>query len=82
MLSLGMISIALASASPELQEFSHSSGLDVFRLKRLIDDLTPHRNRGTHEIGMTFAEAWRLRADWLGVGTGDGGIFGALLPNV
>jgi hypothetical protein len=79
-LMLGMISIALTSSRPELQEFGQSSGIDLPELKKHIDNLNPDRNRGTHETGMSFAEAWRLRADWLGVSAGDGGIFGALLP--
>jgi hypothetical protein len=81
-LTFGMISIALASTRPELQEFSRSSGLDLSSLKKIIDAVNLDRTRGAHETGMSFAEASRLREDWLGVANGDGGIFGALLPKI
>ncbi|HZT30331.1 MAG TPA: hypothetical protein VFA33_10635 [Bryobacteraceae bacterium] len=77
---LGMISIALTSSRPELKEYGTSTGLDLARLKKLIDDLIRDRNRGTHETGMSFAEASRLREDWLGVKIHGGGIFGVFLP--
>jgi hypothetical protein len=80
MLTFGMISMALTSERSELKEFSQSSGVDLSALKKLIDDLNLDRNKGAHETRMSFAEAARLREDWLGIATGDGGIFGALLP--
>jgi hypothetical protein len=55
-------------------------GFDLSALKKLIDDLNLDRTRGAHETGMSFVEVARLREDWLGVATGGGGIFGALLP--
>lgn len=79
-LTFGMISIALTSERSELQEFSQSLGFDLSALKKLIDDLNLDRTRGAHETGMSFVEVARLREDWLGVATGGGGIFGALLP--
>jgi hypothetical protein len=81
-LTLPMISIALGSTRPELQEFGRTCGFGLPKLKKLIDDMTLNRNRAAHETRMLFAEASRLREDWLGVTTGDGGIFGALLPKV
>jgi hypothetical protein len=79
-LTLGMISVALTSDSPQLSQFGKDLGLDLSGLKRRIDGLIEDRNEGAHETGMTVARAQRLRDDWLGVGTGDGGIFGALVP--
>jgi len=79
-LFLGMISIALTSDRSELYDFCQSSGLDLPFLRKCIDELSLDRNRGVHETGMLFAEVARLREVWLGIATGDGGIFGALLP--
>ena len=79
-LPLGMISIALTSERDELRDFCQSLGRDRSSLKKLINGVSLDRNQGAHETGMSFAEVSRLRQDWLGLATSDGGIFGALLP--
>ncbi len=78
--TLGLITNAFTREPELLQEFGRAYGVDSKALLKWTAQVRPERNTGVHQCGMSFAEISRLRGEWLGLSTGDGGAFRALVP--
>lgn len=74
--TLGSISLAFRQASIDRENFCLEYGLELDPLRSSMAEVSPVRNRATHEVQMSPAEASEWRERWLGVEPRDGGIFG------
>ena len=79
-LSMAKILVALSSPRSEIEEFCSSEGIDLRRLRETIEDVKEDRNPVAHGRVLSFYEAQRIREKLLGIASGDGGVFGILVP--
>ena len=76
---LAWISMSLELNNPLLEEFARKRNIDISALKKSINGVMPDRNLAVHGSGMNFANASRVRGQWLGIGN-TGSIFAAMCP--
>ena len=77
--SLGAIALALDSPRKEIPEFCATRDIDLIRLRNVIDSVMKYWNRAVHRRSISFETARRVREELLGVASGNGGVFGALV---
>ncbi len=78
-LTLGDIARSLESPRSEIPEFCATYDIDLIRLRKAIDIVKRYRNQAAHHPSIPFVTARQIREELLGVVSGNGGVFGALV---